>query len=54
MFALDVASVVAGSTYRGEFEARLQGLLHDCEAAAGTVVLFVDEIHVLGACALGP
>lgn len=48
LVALDVASVVAGSTYRGEFEERLQGLLHDCEAAAGSVVLFIDEIHVLG------
>lgn len=48
MVALDVAAVVAGSTYRGEFEERLQSLLHDCEAAQGSVVLFIDEIHVLG------
>eukprot|EP00879_Flechtneria_rotunda_P026248 GHRR01027978.1.p1 GENE.GHRR01027978.1~~GHRR01027978.1.p1 ORF type:complete len:233 (+),score=66.03 GHRR01027978.1:356-1054(+) len=47
LIALDVASVVAGSTYRGEFEERLQALLHDCETAAGSVVLFIDEIHVL-------
>ncbi|KAF8070970.1 clpB [Scenedesmus sp. PABB004] len=47
LIALDVASVVAGATYRGEFEERLQALLHDCEAAAGSVVLFIDEIHVL-------
>lgn len=48
LVALDVAAVVAGSTYRGEFEERLQSLLHDCEAAGGSVVLFIDEIHVLG------
>lgn len=48
LVALDVAAVVAGSTYRGEFEERLQSLLHDCEAAQGSVVLFIDEIHVLG------
>jgi hypothetical protein len=48
LVALDVASVVAGSTYRGEFEERLQSLLHDCETAQGSVVLFIDEIHVLG------
>eukprot|EP00878_Enallax_costatus_P010956 GHUV01011444.1.p1 GENE.GHUV01011444.1~~GHUV01011444.1.p1 ORF type:complete len:1219 (+),score=421.40 GHUV01011444.1:689-4345(+) len=47
IIALDVASVVAGSTYRGEFEERLQSLLQDCETAAGSVVLFIDEIHVL-------
>jgi ATP-dependent Clp protease ATP-binding subunit ClpA len=48
LVALDVGAVVAGSTYRGEFEERLQSLLHDCEAAQGSVVLFIDEIHVLG------
>jgi ATP-dependent Clp protease ATP-binding subunit ClpA len=46
--ALDVAAVVAGSTYRGEFEGRLKALLAELEAQAGKVVLFVDEIHVLG------
>jgi ATP-dependent Clp protease ATP-binding subunit ClpA len=46
--ALDVGSVVAGTSYRGEFEERLQALLQDCETAGGSVVLFIDEIHVLG------
>ncbi|KAF6256690.1 P-loop containing nucleoside triphosphate hydrolase protein, partial [Scenedesmus sp. NREL 46B-D3] len=47
LIALDVGSVVAGTSYRGEFEERLQALLQDCEAAGGSVVLFIDEIHVL-------
>lgn len=53
LIALDVAAVVAGSTYRGEFEERLQSLLHDCEAAQGSIVLFCDEIHTLGKCFFG-
>jgi hypothetical protein len=47
LIALDVGSVVAGTSYRGEFEERLQALLQDCETAGGSVVLFIDEIHVL-------
>jgi ATP-dependent Clp protease ATP-binding subunit ClpA len=48
LITLDVGSVVAGTSYRGEFEERLQALLQDCETAGGSVVLFIDEIHVLG------
>lgn len=45
---LDVTALVAGSSYRGEFEERLQHLLRDVAAANGRVILFVDEIHMLG------
>lgn len=48
VIALDVAALVAGSSYRGEFEKRLKSLLSDVDAAGGGVVLFIDEIHMLG------
>jgi len=50
---LNVADLVAGTRYRGEFEERLQALLQEA-AAAGDVVLFIDELHtVVGAGAAG-
>jgi ATP-dependent Clp protease ATP-binding subunit ClpC len=48
--ALDMGSLVAGSQYRGQFEQRLKAVLAEVTAAAGKIVLFVDELHtVLGA-----
>lgn len=47
LLSLDVGSLVAGSKYRGEFEERLTGLLREIEESSQTVVLFVDEIHLL-------
>jgi ATP-dependent Clp protease ATP-binding subunit ClpB len=50
IFALDVSSLVAGAKYRGEFEERLQAVLSEVKAAAGRILLFIDELHtVVGA-----
>lgn len=49
IFSLDIASVVAGTRYRGDFEERLKGAL-DAVKKAGNIILFIDEIHtILGA-----
>jgi ATP-dependent Clp protease ATP-binding subunit ClpA len=45
--ALDLGSLVSGTQYRGAFEERLQGLLHDIQAGQGQIILFIDEIHML-------
>ncbi|MDN3351989.1 ATP-dependent chaperone ClpB [Actinomadura sp. DC4] len=47
---LDLGALVAGAKYRGEFEERIQAVLAEVKAAAGLVLLFVDELHnVVGA-----
>ncbi|GIL72107.1 hypothetical protein Vretimale_504 [Volvox reticuliferus] len=47
LISLDVTAVLAGSSYRGEFEERLQAVVADVGAARGNIILFVDEMHML-------
>ncbi len=47
LMALDLGAMVAGAKYRGEFEERLKSVLSDIEAAAGEIILFIDEMHTL-------
>lgn len=47
LLSLDVGAMVAGATYRGEFEARLKNLLHEVEKTSGEIILFIDEMHTL-------
>ena len=45
--SLDVGALIAGAKYRGEFEDRLKAVLKEVADAAGTVVLFIDELHTI-------
>ncbi|MBN9408793.1 MAG: type VI secretion system ATPase TssH [Burkholderiales bacterium] len=47
LLSLDVGAMLAGAGVRGEFESRLKRLLHDIEASAQQVILFIDEVHTL-------
>src|SRR6185312_4580667 len=47
LLALDMGSLIAGAKYRGEFEERLKGVLNEVTAAAGDIILFIDEMHTL-------
>jgi ATP-dependent Clp protease ATP-binding subunit ClpB len=47
ILALDLGALIAGSKYRGEFEDRLKSVLKEVEAAAGGIILFIDELHTL-------
>jgi ATP-dependent Clp protease ATP-binding subunit ClpB len=47
LLALDLGALIAGAKYRGEFEERLKAVLAEITAAAGEIVLFIDELHTL-------
>ena len=47
LLALDLGALVAGAKYRGEFEERLKAVLAEVTAAAGEIILFIDELHNL-------
>mmetsp|Transcript_9560 Transcript_9560/g.14681 ORF Transcript_9560/g.14681 Transcript_9560/m.14681 type:complete len:787 (-) Transcript_9560:377-2737(-) len=44
---LDVASMVAGAMYQGQFEQRLKSVLEEVVAAQGSIILFLDELHTM-------
>ncbi|MEM7544489.1 MAG: ATP-dependent chaperone ClpB [Pseudomonadota bacterium] len=47
LMSLDMGALIAGAKYRGEFEERLKAVLSEVTAAAGEIVLFIDEMHTL-------
>lgn len=47
LMVLDLGALVAGAKFRGEFEERLKAVLNEVTAAAGEIILFIDEMHTL-------
>ena len=47
LISLEISSLLAGASFRGQFEDRLKAVLKEVEEAAGEIILFVDEIHTM-------
>ena len=53
LLQLDLAAMVAGAKYRGEFEERLKAVLKEVASEQGRLILFIDELHTLVGCGRG-
>lgn len=47
IYSLDMGALIAGASFKGEFEQRLKGVIQEVIASNGQIVLFIDEIHIL-------
>lgn len=47
IFSLDMAALIAGAKYKGEFEERLKSVVNEVQKSDGEIILFIDEIHTL-------
>ena len=47
LLSLDMAALIAGAKFRGEFEERLKDVLNEVEKSAGEIVMFIDEMHMI-------
>lgn len=47
VYELNIASIVAGTSFRGQFEERVQSILKSIQKANGEIILFIDEIHMI-------